>query len=98
MRSLTPALASSRLPRKSARDTGAVISFANLVIATFTDAALTLGATIARAVQVTQLRTALNAARTQLGIPVVTFTDAILTPSTTRPKAEHLTEVRNGVE
>jgi hypothetical protein len=51
-----------------------------------------------KAVHVTQLRTALNQARSALGVPPIVYTDPTITPSTMVVKASHLTDLRNGVK
>ena len=46
----------------------------------------------------TELRTALNAARTALGLGALTFTDPTLTAQSTRIKSAHITELRDAVK
>ena len=47
---------------------------------------------------VNDLRTALDAARSALGLSPVTYTDPTLTPGSTIVKAVHLTDLRGGVQ
>jgi len=45
-----------------------------------------------------ELRTALNQARTTLGLTAITFTDAAIVPGTTKVRAVHIQETRNGLK
>jgi hypothetical protein len=51
-----------------------------------------------KAVHVTQLRTALNQARSALGVPPIVYTDPTITANTTVVRAAHLIDLRNGVK
>jgi len=65
----------------------------------FTDATLTPGSTIVKAVHFTELRTAVNAVRALAGLtPPFSFTDATLTPGSTTVKAVHLTQLRTALD
>lgn len=63
----------------------------------FTDAVL--GSTVrAKAVHITELRTAINALRAAAGLSSTTFTDPALTPQSTRIKAVHIAELRSALD
>jgi hypothetical protein len=47
-----------------------------------------------KAVHITELRTAINAARTRNGLAAATWTDPTFTPGLTSVKAIHVTELR----
>ena len=49
-------------------------------------------------VHIDQMRTALNQARTALGLPAIGYTDPTITAGTTLIKAAHIQELRNGVK
>jgi hypothetical protein len=53
---------------------------------------------IVKRLHVNELRTALNAARTTLGLPAATFTDPTLLAYTMPVKAAHFEELRAAVE
>jgi Arc/MetJ family transcription regulator len=61
----------------------------------FTDDPVT-GSTVARAVHISELRTAVNAMRTAAGLGTQTFTDALLTATAIR--AVHITELRSALD
>jgi hypothetical protein len=74
---------------------GPATDYSNLDAATtiiFTDTPLTAG-TIAKAVHVLELRTAVNAMRAAAGLAPASFTDALLVPTSIR--ALHFTQLRN---
>ncbi|HKY21473.1 MAG TPA: RHS repeat-associated core domain-containing protein [Vicinamibacterales bacterium] len=63
----------------------------------FTDSTLQPGVTPVRAVHVTELRTCVNALRTQRGLSAATWTDPTLVAGDTA-KAAHILELRNALE
>lgn len=63
----------------------------------FTDPTLTGGATLIRAVHVSQLRAAVNAVRLLAGSPALSFTDPTLSTSIAA-KRQHLQELRDGLD
>ncbi|MBP8274119.1 MAG: RHS repeat-associated core domain-containing protein, partial [Acidobacteria bacterium] len=63
---------------------------------TFTDDPLVAGTTMVKAVHITQLRTAINAARVVAGLTAATWTDT-LTADTTVIKPVHVTELRTAL-
>jgi hypothetical protein len=75
----------------------AMRTLAGLAPATFSVTAPATSGTIRRQ-HVTDLRTALDAARATLGISAISYTDATLTAGVTTIKAAHLTDLRNGVK
>jgi hypothetical protein len=62
----------------------------------FTDPTLTAGTTLAKAIHVTQLRTAVNAVRSLAGLPAATYTNASVTAGT-RVRAANVTELRTAI-
>jgi hypothetical protein len=62
--------------------------------ATFTDNPLVAGTTVIKAVHITEVRTAINAAGTRNGVAAATWTDPTLTPGSTTIKAVHILELR----
>ncbi|MGZ8833649.1 MAG: hypothetical protein ACXW19_10705 [Thermoanaerobaculia bacterium] len=46
----------------------------------------------------TELRTALDAARSSIGLPAIVYTDPMITAGSTVMKAVHLTELRAGTQ
>jgi len=66
----------------------------NVPTTTFTDNPLVARTTVVKAVHITELRTAVNAARTRNGLAATAWTDPTLTPGTTVIKAVHITELR----
>jgi len=66
----------------------------NPATTTFTDDPLVAGTTFMKATHVTELRTAVNAARTRNGLAAAAWTDPALTPGLTTIKAVHITELR----
>ena len=65
-----------------------------LAVVSFSGAPPTAGVTVVKAVDIIELRSAVNTIRMAEGFAVYTFTDASLTVGVTRVKAEHLTELR----
>lgn len=63
----------------------------------FTDATLSSAIT-AKAVHITQLRTAVNAKRIAAGLAAATFTDSTITAQSTTIKDEHITELRTALD
>ncbi len=63
----------------------------------FADPTLSPGVTSIRAIHVTDLRAALDDARSQLMLPAVSYSEAI-TPGPTTMKAAHIVELREGVK
>lgn len=63
-----------------------------------TDPVLVSGATVVKASHVTNLRTAVAAARALAGLGALAWTDAALTPGVTRPRALHVTELRSALD
>jgi uracil phosphoribosyltransferase len=63
----------------------------------FTDPALVTGATMVKAVHLTQLRTAVNAVRQLAGLTTFTYTDPTITPGVTIVKSTHVTELRTAL-
>ena len=59
--------------------------------ATFTDDPLVAGETPVKAVHITELRTAINAARAAVGLAAATWTDTTITAGTTAAKPVHIT-------
>ena len=59
--------------------------------------ALTAGASIIRAVHISELRTALGAVYTALGMPPPSYTDPTLTSGETVVKVAHIAELRAAV-
>jgi len=51
-----------------------------------------------KAVHMTELRSALDAARAAIGLPALVYTDPTITPGSTVIKAAHVTEVRAGTQ
>jgi len=68
---------------------------AGLGAATFTDSPLAAGTAI-KAVHINELRSALDQARSTIGLTALTYTDTIT--SGVAVKAVHLQELRNGVK
>ncbi len=77
-----------------ARGIGSVyrVSFNN-----FTDATLTAGASVVRAVHVTELRLRINAQRTRFGLPAFSWTDPSLGAGTV-VRAAHVAELRTALQ
>jgi hypothetical protein len=73
----------------------AVRTLAGLGAFTFTDAAITAGATTVRAVHVSELRSALGAALSALALPVPAFSPGVAVGS--RVNAVHVNELRSAV-
>ncbi|HEX3071201.1 MAG TPA: Ig-like domain repeat protein, partial [Thermoanaerobaculia bacterium] len=74
-------------------------SFSAVDVATtiiFTTPSITASSTIVHAVDITELRTAVNAMREAAGLGTVSFTDSSLAGATI--KAVHLTELRNALD
>jgi hypothetical protein len=71
-------------------------SAAGLTAFPFTDAGLT-GVNV-KAVHVTELRTAINDARTPLGFAVLTFTNPTLTPNATPVRKDDVQEIRSSFQ
>lgn len=69
-----------------------------LSAATFTDAALTVNTTKAKAVHITELRTALDAARAAIGLAAISYTNPTLTVQSTGINTAHVAELRGGVQ
>jgi len=63
----------------------------------FTDSPLVARSTVVKAVHITELRTAINAARTRNGLAASTWTDPTLTARSTTLKAVHITELRTAL-
>src|SRR2546425_6115264 len=63
----------------------------------FTDSPLVTQSTVVKAVHITELRTAINAARTRNGLAASTWTDPTLTARSTTLKAVHITELRTAL-
>jgi len=63
----------------------------------WTDPSLVAGITPARAVHLTQLRTAVNAVRTLAALPAAVLTDPVITPGVTPIKAVHITQLRTAL-
>src|SRR5262245_10528704 len=64
---------------------------------TFTDDPLVAGQTVMKAAHVTELRTAINAARMRNGLTAAAWTDPTLTTGVTAIKAIHMTELRTAL-
>jgi hypothetical protein len=64
---------------------------------TYTNPTVTAGVTTAKAAHVTDLRTAIDAARSLLTLSGLSYADTI-TASTTPISTTHFTELRNGVK
>ena len=64
----------------------------------FTDSVITPGSTQVKKVHLTDLRTALDAARSALTLSALSYTDTTINAQGTAVKAAHLTELRNGVK
>jgi hypothetical protein len=64
----------------------------------FTDPSLTPSSTTARALHVSELRTAIGAVRTLAVLGAFSYTDPTLTAAVTKIKAAHLTEARTALE
>ncbi len=56
------------------------------------------GSTTIKRVHVTALRTALDAARSAIGLAAISYTDPTITAGVTVMKAAHLTELRAGTQ
>jgi hypothetical protein len=63
----------------------------------FTDNPLVAGTTIMKATHITELRTAINAARTRNGLTAAAWTDPTLSAGATMIKAVHILELRTAV-
>ena len=63
----------------------------------FTDPVLVAGSTIAKAVHITELRTAVNAVRTLAGLGAGTYTNATLTPGATAIRAVDVVDLRTAL-
>jgi hypothetical protein len=63
----------------------------------FTDNPLAAGTTVVKAAHITELRTAINTARTRNGLTAVSWTDPTLTAGVTAIKAIHITELRTSL-
>jgi hypothetical protein len=63
----------------------------------WTDATLIPGATLVKAVHITEMRTAVNAIYSALGLPMPAYTDPTLARGATPIKAVHLSELRAAV-
>jgi hypothetical protein len=59
---------------------------------------LTVGVTRIKASHVTELRDALDPARSELGVDQVSYIDGTITVGETRFKAAHITDLRNGTQ
>jgi hypothetical protein len=66
-------------------------------LATFTDNPLVAGSTPMKATHISELRTAVNAARTRNGLTVSAWTDPVLTPGSVTIKAIHVVELRTAL-
>ena len=64
----------------------------------FIDPTLTVHSTVVKRIHVIDLRTALDAARSTLGLSALSYTDSTITIHSTPVKAIHLTDLRNGVK
>ena len=64
----------------------------------FTDATLTSGGTLIKAVHVSELRSRINTVRAACGLGPYSFTDTTLAAGTTSVKAVHLTELRTALD
>jgi hypothetical protein len=64
----------------------------------YTDSTLTAETTPIKRVHITDLRTALDAARSTLALAALSYTDSTITVNSTAVKAVHITELRNGVK
>jgi len=64
---------------------------------TFTDDPLLAQSTVTEGVHVTELRTAINSARTARGLAAYAWTDPTLSPRSTRVNAVHLTDLRTAL-
>jgi hypothetical protein len=51
-----------------------------------------------KAAHVTQLRSALDAARSNIGLPALSYTDSTIMAGVTQLKAAHVQEIRAGVK
>ena len=72
-------------------------TFATNISVDFTDNPLVAQSTNVKAVHITELRTAINAARTRNGLAASTWTDPTLTARSTTLKAVHITELRTAL-
>jgi hypothetical protein len=63
----------------------------------FTDPTLTAGATVVKAVHITELRQAIATLRTRYGLSPVSWTDSTLTSGLTTVKAVHVMELRTAL-
>jgi uncharacterized repeat protein (TIGR01451 family) len=96
--SLTPA--TTYLYRIRAADTSVAGLPGSIDLATtilFTDDPISIGQTMAKAVHITELRTAVNAVRAAAGLPPATFSDSPLAAGL-RVRAVHLTELRSNLD
>ena len=87
------------LYRIRATVSGNTVAYSNVDLAVpfaYTYPTITAGVTVIHAVDVTELRQALNAARAALGWTTLSFTDPVLTNVVA--KAIHFTELRSGVD
>jgi hypothetical protein len=69
---------------------------AGLGAQSFTDASL--AGVPMKVIHITQLRTALDAARAAIGLPAMSYTNPTITGGSTAVKAAHITDLRNGVK
>src|SRR3954452_12055014 len=67
------------------------------VIPPFTDDPLTTGATVIRAVHITELRTRTNALRVRVNLGAFAFADPTLSAGTTVVRAQHIQELRTAL-
>ena len=70
---------------------------AGLAAQVFTDPGLGTGTTI-KAAHITELRTALDQARTKIGLPAIVYIDPTINIATTKAKAAHIMNLRGGVQ
>ncbi|MEO8037051.1 MAG: hypothetical protein ABI837_21675, partial [Acidobacteriota bacterium] len=62
------------------------------------DSTVTAMSTATKAIHVTELRAALDAARAAIGLPALSYTDPTITAGTTRVKATHISQIRAGTQ
>ena len=69
-----------------------------MILIPLSDATITAGVTIIKAAHVTELRTALNAARSTLSLPAISYSRPTLTTGVTVIFAADISELRNGTQ
>jgi hypothetical protein len=79
-------------------DVRAVRALAGLTTATFTDPTITPGVMVVKAVHLTELRTALDAARSALSLPAISYTNPSPTAGVSFVSAADINDLRTGVK